>query len=61
MDKIDIIEQLKIEYDKLNKIADKQFEQRFNTSKYEDKWMDELYRDYKTIRIRIDLLIELLD
>ena len=57
----DITVKLKDEFDKLKIINRKQFEQRFTTSKYEDKWQDDLFRDYQNCRIRIDLLLELLE
>ena len=60
MEKIEILSKLKEEYQKLAKISDQQFEERFSTSKYEQKWMDDLYKDYHTTRIRIDLLLEML-
>jgi len=60
MEKSEILEKLKEEYRKLNKISDRQFEERFDTAKSEKRWYDELYKDYHTIRIRIDLLLELL-
>lgn len=60
MDKTEILAKLKDEYKKLAQISDKQFEERFSTSKHEDRWYDQLYKDYHTIRIRIDLLLEML-
>lgn len=60
MERAEILEKLKEEYRKLSKISDQQFDERFSTSKYEQRWYDELYKDYHTTRIRIDLLLELL-
>lgn len=60
MDREDLILKLKKELLELNKISNRQFEQRFTTSKYEDKWQDDLFREYQTQRVRVDLLIELI-
>jgi len=60
MEQETILEKLKQEYKKLALISGKQFDERFKTSKHEQRWYDELYKDYHTIRIRIDLLLELL-
>ena len=60
MERTEILEKLKEEYSKLSKISDQQFDERFSTSKNEQRWYDELYKDYHTTRIRIDLLLELL-
>lgn len=60
MEKEDLLLKLKEEFLVLNKICNRQFEERFSTSKHEDKWQDDLFREYETQRIRIDLLIELL-
>lgn len=57
----EIIIKLKEESENLNKVSEKQFEQRFTTSKYEDKWADDVFKEYKTISIRIELLLELLN
>jgi hypothetical protein len=60
MEKKEILSKLQIEFRKLNNVSDKQFQQRFTTSKYRDSWQDEVFKEYQTIRIRIDLLLELL-
>jgi hypothetical protein len=60
MERTEVLEKLKEEYRKLSKISDQQFEERFSTSKNEQRWYDDLYKDYHTIKIRIDLLLELL-
>ena len=60
MEKIEILAKLKEEYKKLVNISDKQFEERFSTSKHEERRYDELYKDYHNTRIRIDLLLEML-
>ena len=60
MEQTEILSKLQNEFRKLNNVSDKQFEQRFSTSKYEDSWQDEVFKEYQTIRIRIELLLELL-
>lgn len=60
MEKEDILLKLKLEFAIMKDISEKQFEQRFSTSKYEDSWYDELFKSYQTSRIRIDLLLELI-
>jgi hypothetical protein len=44
----------------LKEISDRQFEQRFSTSKHEDKWMDELFQEYQKCIIEVMLLRDLL-
>ena len=56
----EILNKLKEEFRKLNAISEKQFKERFSTSKHEDSWMDELFQEYQTVKIRIELLLELL-
>jgi uncharacterized protein YjlB len=60
MEKEDILLKLKLEFAIMKDISETQFEQRFTTSKYESSWCDELFKNYQTSRIRIDLLLELL-
>ena len=60
MEQNEILSRLKEEFKKLNKVSEKQFEQRFTTSKYQDSWADEVFKEYQTIKIRIELLLELL-
>ena len=60
MEQQEIISKLKTEFRALKQISKKQFEQRFSTSKYEDKWADDIFNQYQTTQIRIDLLLELL-
>lgn len=57
----EIIIKLRIETNKLKRICDTQFEERFSTSKHQDSWQDELFKEYQTIMIRIELLQELLE
>ena len=61
MDKEKILKKLKAEFRTLKSISEKQFQQRFTTSKYEDKWQDEVFQQYHESRIKIDLLLELLE
>lgn len=51
---------LKKEFRKLIVISDKQFEQRFTTIKNPDSWQDDLFREYQTVKIRIELLNDLI-
>jgi len=51
---------LQIEIEDLKNICDKLWEQRYNTQKYEDKWYDELYEQYRHTRARIGMLFEIL-
>ena len=60
MEKSEILTKLKEDYKKLAEISDKQFEERFATQQKEDRWTDKLFKDYHTIRIRIDLLLEMI-
>lgn len=60
MEELDILNKLKKEFKILIEISDRQFEQRFSTSKYENKWSDDLFERYQTSRTRINLLLELL-
>ena len=60
MEKDELLLKLKEEFEKLNKLSDKQFEQRFTTSKFENSWYDELFKDYQVARARIELLLEIL-
>jgi len=43
-----------------NITCDKLIDQRYTTQKYEDRWFDDLFRDYQNTKFRIQLLIELL-
>ena len=61
MKREEVLIKLKVEFKKLNKVSEKQFEQRFSTSKYCDSWCDEIFKEYQTIKIRIELLLELLN
>ena len=49
------------EFRKLNSIIEKLFKERFSSSKHEDRWSDELFKDYETVKIRIELLIEMIE
>ena len=60
MEQSKIIQKLKTEFRTLKQISKKQFDERFSTSKHEDKWSDNVFREYKTTQIRIDILLELL-
>ena len=57
----DLLVKLTKEITDLRRISEKQFEQRFSTSKYEDSWMDSLFKEYQTTIIRVELLMELLN
>jgi hypothetical protein len=60
MEKDKILLKLKLEFEILKEISERQFEQRFDTSKYENSWHDDLFNSYQKTRIRIDLLLELI-
>jgi len=60
MEQEEILSKLKEEFKRLNAVSEKQFEQRFTTSKYQDSWVDDVFKEYQTIKIRIELLLELL-
>ena len=60
MEREEILNKLKDEIEKLNNASDKQFKERFSTSKHRDSWQDEIFKEYQTARIRVDLLIEML-
>lgn len=60
MEQSEIINKLKEELKQLDKVSKKQFEQRFSTSKYQDSWQDDLFKEYQTVKIRIDLLLEMI-
>ena len=60
MEQEEILSKLKEEFKRLNAVSEKQFKERFSTSKYEDSWMDEVFKEYQTVKIRIELLLELL-
>lgn len=55
-----ILNKLKKEFINLKVVSEKQFSQRFSTSKYRDSWQDEIFKEYQIIAIRIELLFELL-
>ena len=54
------LKQLIEEINKYNIICDKLMDQRYTTQKYEDRWVDELFQKYQTIKTRIQLLIEII-
>jgi len=54
-----LILKLEQDYEELKNICEKLWEQRYDPQKYEDKWYDELYEQYKHIKYRINLLFEL--
>tara|TARA_R110000796_G_scaffold11688_1_gene39372 strand:- start:5943 stop:6170 length:228 start_codon:yes stop_codon:yes gene_type:complete len=56
----EILIKLEEEFRRLNIVSEKQFNERFSTSRYEDRWMDEIFKEYQTVKIRIELLLELL-
>lgn len=60
MEQEEILSKLKEEFKRLNAVSEKQFKERFSTSKHEDSWVDELFKEYQTVKIRIELLLELL-
>jgi len=55
-----ILNILRIELSHLKKICDKQFEERFATVHHEDKWADNLFREYQTCIIKIDSFNDML-
>ena len=60
MEKTEILQKLKEEMSILFEISNMQFDQRFTTSKFEDKWADDILREYQKSKTRIELLLELL-
>jgi hypothetical protein len=60
MEKEEIFRKLKEEMEILIGISEMQFDQRFTTSKFEDKWADDIFIEYQKSKIRVELLLELL-
>lgn len=56
----EILSKLKREVKNLTIISDKQFNDRFSTSKHNDTWTDDLFKEHQTCRIRVELLLELI-
>ena len=56
----EVLSLLNFEIDKLKKLCDRQFEQRFTTIKYEDKWDDEIFRNYQICVARIGAFAEVM-
>ena len=56
----EILNKLESEIKRLKIICDKQFEERFSISKHKDKWSEDLFQEYQTCIIRIELLNEML-
>lgn len=49
------------EYKKLFEITDKLFDERFTTSKHNDRWNDDLFKQYIKQKTRIEVVIELIE
>jgi len=60
MEQADLLNKLEEEFEKLIIVSEKQFKERFSGTKYEDRWSDNLFKEYQTIKIRIELLLELI-
>ena len=55
-----LFEKLKSELVNHNKICDKLWEERYNAEKYEDRWYDDLFKEYTESKSRIGILIEII-
>ena len=60
MSDLELIFKLKQEFKRLKKVSELQFKERFSTSKHQDSWSDEVFREFQTVSIRIEVLLELL-
>jgi len=56
----EILIKLQSELSRLKTICDNQFKERFASSKNNDRWADDLFKDYQSCMIKIELLNELL-
>lgn len=56
-----LFEKLKQELSNHNKICDKLWKERYNAEEYEDRWYDDLFKEYQISKSRIGVLIEIID
>lgn len=61
MNNLWLIQTFKKEIEKHNNICETLFDERFSTAQHEDKWHDELFRDYQRSRIRLEFVVELVE
>ena len=60
MEEQKIVDKLKKELSKHSGICDRLFGDMYSHEKYNDKWHDEIFREYQISKARVDLLTEMI-
>lgn len=55
-----VIEKLQLELKVFTEISEQILSERFETSKHQDKWNDDLFKRFKISNTRVEVLLELL-